>query len=675
MTRQRSRSVCPYDCPDTCGLLVEHQDDRVVSVKGDPQHPYSGGALCAKVNGYQQTVHSPRRLLTPLFRNGPKGSGRFRPVSWEEALERIAGHWKALLETEGGEAILPCSYAGTLGLIQRNAGHAFFHRLGASRLERTLCSPAIDVGWAAVMGQTPGPDPDVATQSDLILLWGINALATNLHFLRRVKQARRRGARVWLIDTYRTPTAALADRLFLVRPGSDGALALGMLHLLEREGRLDREFLRTQVLGFEELSREVLPHFALPRVTGLTGLSEEELSELTRGYGQAVAPFIRLGNGLSRYGNGAMTVRCITCLPAAVGAWAKPGGGLLGCIDTGKAFDLDRFKGETLMARPTRRVNINQLGHALTTLDQPRVRSLYVYHCNPAAVVPDQNAVLAGLGREDLFTVVHERFLTDTARFADVVLPATTMLEHPDLYLSYGHYCAQRARRVVPPVGQSKPNWETFQLLARAMGFQEPLSSCTADELIDELVAAPSPWREGIAPDAFAHGQAVRLTVPSQGWETPSGKIELLNFRSPHPLPDYLPTHEETAGRYPLRLMTAPALHGLNSSFGEREELVARKGPMSLKLSAADAATRGLTHAERVIAFNDLGEVEFLLEVTPDVPPGVAVAEGVYWLEQASGPRTVNALTSQRLTDEAGGSTFYDNRIEVRRAGHRPEGD
>jgi anaerobic selenocysteine-containing dehydrogenase len=660
------RSTCPHDCPDACGLLVETDGERVVSVRGDPEHGYSRGALCPKVNGYERTVHAPGRLLVPLLREGLKGEGRFRPTTWDEALSRIASRWKAIVAEHGGEAILPFSYAGTMGLVQRNAGEAFFHRLGASRLDRTICTPAQNAGWAMVMGETPGPDPDEIERSDLVLLWGINALATSIHSLARAKEARRRGARLWLVDTWRTATAGLCDRVFLVRPGSDGALALGVMHVIEREGLLDRAFLEAEVQGWEELSRSVLPEFPPERAAALTGLPPGEIRELALGYGRARAPFIRLGGGNSRYANGAMTTRTIACLPAAVGAWARPGGGLLASTGTGAAFDLAPFTRPDLLPRPTRVVNMNRLGHALTELSGPPVLSLYVHTSNPAVVCPDQNAVLRGLAREDLFTVVHERFLTDTARWADVVLPAPTSLETSDLYRSYGQFFLQRARPAMRPLGEARSNWDTFRALAAAMGFDEPVFRQTADEVVDALLAAPSPWREGIDRAALEEGRAVRMVEPRGRWFTPSGKIEIANPALPDRLPRWLPTHEEE-GRLPLRLQTAPSLHGLNSSFGERQDLSRRLGPAAVQLSAAEAGARGLSDGDAVVAWNDLGEVALRLRVTDAVPPGVAVIEGVHWVGSRDG-RGVNALTAQRLTDAAGGSTFYDNRVDVRRA-------
>ena len=668
MSPRRVRSVCPYDCPDTCGLLVEVEDGRAVAVGGDPEHPYTRELLCPKMNDYQRTVHNPRRLTTPLRRSGAKGEGTFVPVSWEEALAEIAGRWREIIATWGAEAILPYSYAGTMGLVQRNAGHPFFHRLGASRLDRTICAPAKDAGWQAVMGATPAVAPETVRDSDLVILWGINAAATNIHFLPDVNAARRRGAKVWLIETYRTPTANVADRTMLVRPGNDGALARGIMHLLERQGRLDQAFIDRHVQGFEELSAAVLPGYPPEKVSALTGVPEEALRELAAAFGAARAPFIRVGSGISRYGNGAMTVRTIACLPALVGAFGRPGAGCLCGTSTGAAFAMEAVLREDFMARPTRVINMNRLGEALATIDDPPVKALYVYHSNPAAVAPDQNAVLAGLAREDLFTVVHERFLTDTARYADIVLPATTSLEHDDLYRSYGTYYIQRARPAIPPVGESRSNWRTFAALAEVMGFDEPFFRQSAEDLVDRLLARSAPLREGIDTRALAEGRAVELAVANAGgppFLTPSGKIEIRNPRLEEPLPDFRPPH---GGAYPLRLLTGASRRLLNSSFCERDELRSIEGGMLLKLGPEEAAARDLVDGQPVIAWNDLGEVRFILRISDRVPAGAAVAEGVWWLEFAPGTRTVNALTSQRLTDLGGGSTFYDNTVEVKGA-------
>ncbi len=667
MPATQHRSVCPYDCPDTCGLLVTVENGRAVKVSGDPEHPFTRGTLCPKMNRYPDTVHSPRRLTHPLERKGSKGSGEFREISWEAAIDKISRRWQDIIALLGAEAILPYSYAGTMGLVQRNAGHPFFHRLGASLLDRTICAPAKGLGWEAVMGRTPAPHPDTVRRSDLVILWGTNAAATNIHFLKGVQAAARQGARVWLIETYHTPTAAFTQRTFLVRPGSDGALALGLMHLLARDGHCDKAFLNGQVQGFEALRDQVLPAYPPQTVSRITGLAVEILEEMARDLARSRAPFISIGSGLSRYGNGAMTVRAIVALPALLGAYGKPGGGCFVGTTTGEAFAMDLLLREDFISGRPRTINMNQLGQALTCSDEPPVASLYVYHANPAAVAPDQNQVLRGLARDDLFTVVHERFMTDTAAYADIILPACSSLETSDIYRSYGHYCIQRTRPVIPPIGQSKSNWEVFCLLAEAMGFGEPFFHLNAEEMIEQILTVPRPMRAGIDMQAFNAGKGVELNVDLTAgrYATPTGRIEILNPALGQPLPVYQPPH---GGDGPLCLMTAPSLYALNASFYERDDLRRKQGSMKLMMNPEDVNARHLTDGQRVIVFNALGEVEFFLKCTQKVPSGVAVAEGVWWLEFAPGKRSVNALTSQRLTDQGRGSTFYDNRVDVRAA-------
>ena len=662
------RSVCPFDCPDACGLLVTVEDGRAISVCGDPDHPVTRGLLCPKMGHYEQTVHSPRRLTTPLRRVGKKGAGEFEPISWERAIELICTRWQETIASHGAEAILPYSYAGTMGLVQRNAGHAFFHKLGASRLERTICSPAKDAGWKALMGETPAMNPAEMDQSDLVILWGINAAATSIHAMRDAQTARRNGARLWAIDTYRTPTCNAVDEAFLIRPGSDGALALAMLHVIERERLLDREFIAENVLGFEELSAKILPDCSPAQMMEVCGLSVDVIERLAREYARARAPFIRLGSGLTRYGNGAMNVRTISCLPAAVGAWAKPGGGIFIGTSTGGAFPLQTVTREDFIANLPRLVSMNQLGGALTELADPAVMSLYVYHSNPAAIAPDQNAVIQGLEREDLFTVVHERFLTDTARYADIVLPATSSLEHPDLYRCYGSYQAQRCGAVIPPLAEAKNNWEVFCLLAAGMGWDEPFFRLPADELVELLLVGENRWRSGAVTEQLRQGEPVMLTPPTEPkreWLTASGKIEVLNVRESEPLPRLLPTHAERDG-YPLRLQPATTPFALNSSFYEQDELRSKQNCMELLMNRVDAAARGLVDGQAVVACNDRGTVRFTLRITGRVPAGTVVTEGVWWREFIPGARGVNALTSQRLTDGGRGSTLYDVTVEVR---------
>jgi len=438
------------------------------------------------------------------------------------------------------------------------------------------------------------------------------------------------------------------------------------MYLLVRDDLIDHDFVSSHVQGFEELKEKILPDFPPEKVSRLTGLSEKTLESMAKSYGRAKNPFIRLGAGLSRYGNGAMTIRTIVCLPAFVGAYGKRGGGCFTGTSTAGAFAMKEVLREDFMAKKTRIINMNRLGWALNELKDPPIQSLYVYHSNPAAVTPDQNQVLRGLQRKDLFTVVHERFMTDTARYADIVLPSTSSLEHSDLYRSYGTYCIQRAKPAIPPVGESKSNWEVFCLLAHGMGLSEPFFHQTADELIDYLLSIPSPMREEIDQEAFSAGKAVEIPLPPDArtrFKTPSGKIEILNPKESYSLPCYLPSYE---GDYPFRLMTGPSLYALNSSFREREDLRKKEKTMFLQINPADAEVKGMKEGDPVIAFNQLGEVSFILLITPKIPPGVVVAEGVWWLNHCPGPRSVNALTSQRLTDQGGGSTFYDNTVDVR---------
>ena len=664
------RSVCPFDCPDACGLLVTVEDGRAISIAADPDHPITRGLLCPKMQHYQRTVHSPRRLTTPLRRSGPKGSGRFEPISWDEAIDQICSRWQTIIDHHGGEAILPYSYAGTMGLVQRNSGHPFFHKLGASRLARTICSPAKEAGWQAVMGETPGLDQAELQQSDLVILWGINAVATSIHTMRDASQARKNGARLWAIDTYQTPSCQAADESFLIRPGSDGALALGMLQVIVSEGLLDQPFIDTNLLGFGEFSTSILPDCTPERMAAVCGLPAESIRRMARAYAAARAPFIRLGSGLTRYANGAMNVRCISCLPAISGAWRKPGGGLLCGTATGGAFPLSRVTREDFMAQPTRIINMNQLGQALNELNDPPVMSLYVYHSNPASIAPDQNAIIQGLERQDLFTVVHERFLTDTARFADIVLPATSSLEHPDLYRCYGSYHAQRCSAVIQPLGAATSNWDTFCLLAAGMGWDEPFFRQSTDDLIEQLLDVETPWRDSATTQRLRQGEPVLLSPPSSPrgpWLTPTGRIEIKNEREPEPLPRLLPTHAESDA-LPLRLQPAVTPFALNSSFYEQDQLRDQQQPMLLLMHPNDATARGLTDGSSVQAVNQCGQVGFTLQISERVPPGTVVTEGVWWQEFLKGARGVNALTSQRLTDRGAGSTLYDVAVEIRPA-------
>ncbi|MFZ7103913.1 MAG: molybdopterin-dependent oxidoreductase [Peptococcaceae bacterium] len=666
MNSQLKKSVCPYDCPDTCGLVAEVKNNRVVKIGGDPAHPFTQGILCPKMIRYHDVVHSPARILQPLRRTGPKGSGQFTPVSWNEAIETITEQWASLIDSYGAESILPYSYAGTMGLVQRNCGEAFFHRLGASRLERTICSAAKGYGWSAVMGKTPAPDAAEAVDSDLIILWGTNALATNIHFYKLVQKAKKRGARVWVIETHETPTAKIADKLIIVRPGTDGALALGMMQVMEKKDLCDRDFIEEHVLGYEQFKAEILAQYSLERVSSLTGLAAGTIEELACTYAGARAPYISLGSGLSRYGNGAMTVRCIVCLPAVAGAWRKKGGGLFANTSTGGAFATGKITRADFGREDTRLINMNQLGHALNQITDPPVMGFYVYNSNPAIIAPDQNMVIKGLARKNLFTVVHERFMTDTALYADIILPATTSLEHSDIYRSYGHYFVQRAFPVIEPLGEAKSNWDVFAMLAKALGFTEEYFSYSAEEMIEQLIDQPTPWLAAVDREQLKAGRWVRLPVSPDyklTYQTPSGKIEIYNERESEPLPGYLKPH---GGEDEYWFMNAPSLYSLNGTFNELPELVKKKGVMLLFMNPRDALQNGFQDGQRVVAYNDRGQATFILKISLRAPEKVVFSEGILWTKDCPGQRSVNALTSQRLTDRAQGSTFYDTKVSVR---------
>lgn len=664
-------SVCPYDCPDCCGLLITVEDGKAVCVAGDPEHAFTRGTLCSKMAHYERTVHSAKRIMTPLKRVGQKGEGRFSPIGWDEAIEEIARRWHGIIKEYGAEAILPYSYAGTMGTIGYSAGHALFYALGATSLDRTICAPAKSRGYRDVMGATLPTAPQEAQHSDMIVLWSISMLATDIHFRHDIEMARKRGAKVYCIDTYRTKTADYADAFLCPRPGTDGALALAILHVLVRDGLADRAFLKEYVQGADELEQKVLPHYTPEAAAAITGVPAADIRAFAHAYGSARAPFIRLGSGQSRYVNGAMTSRLITCLPAFVGAYAKKGGGLLTSASGSHAFDKNIIRRPDLEQRGVRHINMCELGRALNDIDlTPPIKALYIYSSNPACTAPDQNQVLRGLQREDLFTVVHERFLTDTTRYADIVLPATTSLESEDLYYSYGHYTIQRARAVIPPVGESKSNWQTARLLAKAMHLTDPIFDQTEEDLVEALIASTKKaWPLPLTSEALQKLRdclPVDLPLPEDyklHFATPSGKIEIKNPRCQPPLPDYLPPHKNSE---PFHLINAPDMRILDSSFNERDELT-RGNIMTLLIHPEDAAARGLHDGDPVRARNKRGYAHFTLKLSDRVNRGTLVTEGVWWQAYTKDGNT-NRLTSMRLTDKDGGSTFYDVSVTIEKA-------
>ncbi len=659
--------------------------ERLTAVTGTAGHPFTQGVICGKVREYAERVHSPLRITEPLRRVGPKGAGEFAPIGWDEAVGEIARRWRATIDAHGAEAILPFSYAGSMGQVQYFAGHPLFHALGASRLDRTICTATAYAGWRATVGAVTGNDSEQMVGADLVVLWGINAAYSTINVMTLVKQARARGAHVVVIDPYRTPTAQQADEHLMVRPGTDAALALAMMHVLIAEDRVDHAYVARATLGFEPLAQHV-KDWTPARVAPIVGLPEATIVAFARRYGATPATFLRIGIGLSRHDNGAMTCRTLACLPALTGAYADPHGGALLSSGGAAGFDYSVLERPDLMpGPPTRVINMIQLGRALTdpTLAPP-VKALYVYGSNPAAICPNQALVLAGLAREDLFTVVHEQVMTDTARWADLVLPATTSMEHEDVYRSFGQLYVQLAQPVVPPVGQARSNWETFGALARALGVAEAHYARPPAAVIRELLAHADHSVRGITYERLQAEGSVRLDLPrpyrpfADGAPTTSGRVEFyseaLAARGLPPLPTWVPLREGPAedgrisGRYPLQCIVPPNRFFLNSSFSQSELLRRRQGTPTVMLAPADAHVRGIAEGARVTVESARGAAEFTAHVTDATRAGVAVIEGIWWHRFHPGGRGVNFLTDDRTTDLGGGPALHSNLVEVTRA-------
>jgi anaerobic selenocysteine-containing dehydrogenase len=677
-------SVCPHDCPSACSLVVTVEDGRLTEVTGNPAHPFTQGVICGKVRAYAERVHSPLRVLHPLRRVGPKGAGRFTPIAWDAAIAEIAERWRAIAGAHGAEAILPFSYAGTMGQVQYYAGHPLFHALGASRLDRTICVSTAYAGWRATVGAVTGNDSEQMVGADLVVLWGINAAYTTVNVMTLVKQARQRGAFLVVVDPYRTPTAAEADEHLMVRPGTDAALALGVMHVLITEGRVDRDYVARATHGFDRLVEHVQA-WPPERVAGIVGLPAETIVGFARRYGASPRSFLRVGIGISRHDNGGLTCRTLACLPALTGAYADPHGGALLSSSDGFGFDYGVLERRDLLPSPRpRTINMIHLGRALTDPDlAPPVKALYVYNSNPAAVCPDQTRVLAGLAREDLFTVVHEQVLTDTAAYADLVLPATMSLEHEDLYRSYGHFHLQLAVPVLPAPGEARSNWEVFGRLAGALGVAEAHYAKTPPQLIREFLAAGDDTVRGITYERLRAEGSVRVNLPrpyrpfADGAPTPSGKVEFyaerLAAQGLPPLPTWVPLAEgpdtvDLARRYPLQCIVPPNRFFLNSSFSQSERLRRRQQPPTVLVNPTDAAARGISDGAEVRVYNDRGAARFAARVTDATRPGVVVVEGVWWHRFHPGGRGVNVLTSDRVTDLGGGPAFHSNLVEIARA-------
>jgi anaerobic selenocysteine-containing dehydrogenase len=656
-------------------MLVTVEDGRATKIQGDPTMPFTDGTLCTKVSHYLERTYSPDRLLYPMKRVGRKGEGRFRRIGWDEALDEIAARLKALA-ADDPQTILPLSYAGTMGMVQWSSmDRRFFYKLGASLLDRTLCSTAGKYGLKATLGGSVGMDPERFDEANLIILWGANPIVSNLHLWSRVQAAKRRGAKVIAIDPYRSLSAEKCTQHVALVPGSDGALALGMMHVLVREGWIDRDYIARHTLGFDALARR-LEEYPPQRVAKLCGLTVGEVEQLARDYGTIRPAAIRLNYGMQRHAGGGIAARTIACLPALVGAWRDAAGGLV--LTTADFYRFDHAaleRPDLLGGRRPRTINHVQLGDALTAA-RPPVRATIVYNNNPVAVCPESDKVIAGFSREDLFTVVIDHFQTDTADYADIVLPATTQLEHLDVHKSYGHLYVLANNPAIKPVGESLPNSEIFRRLAARMGFDEPCFRDSDEDICRTALKSQAEW-EAVKRDGWQ-----RLGVPARfapfaegGFPTPSGKCEFhsewLEKQGIDPLPFYNPpaevADEALARRYPLAFLSPPARHFLNSTFANLARFREFEREPHLDMHPLDAAARGIRDGDRVRVFNDRGE--YLLRARVNAKPrvGVVVAPSVWWKKHSPDGRNANNVTSQRVADLGGGATFYDCRVQVER--------
>ncbi|QNI37383.1 molybdopterin-containing oxidoreductase family protein [Edaphobacter albus] len=697
------RAVCSHDCPDSCAVLVtvDELTGRATKIQGDPEHPVTRGFLCGKVAKYLDRVYSPQRLLYPMRRRAgvPKGPVRqgtefevFERITWDEALDEIATRLKAIAAEYGPESILPYSYAGTIGQLGYGSmDRRFFYRLGASQLDRTICSAAGGAALTSVYGIRLGTAPEDFVHAGLIFAWGANIHGNNIHLWPFIEEARRRGARLIVIDPYKTRTAALADEHLAIHPGTDTAFALGLMHVIVREGLEDREYIERCTQGFAELKAHVLrPEHSPEAVAKVTGIAAETIERLARQYAQSgrngIRPAaIRLNYGIQRSENGGTATRAVAMLPLLTGAWQYVGGGLQ--LSTSGSFpfqsaalQMPQLMQASPLGRAARIINMNQLGEALTSPDAgvggPPVKALFVYNSNPGAVAPNQNDVLRGMRRADLFMVVHEQFLTDTTDYADIVLPAPTFLETKDVQGAYGHLYVQISQQAIAPLGEARNNVRLFGELGRRMGFPEACFDDREDELIDQTLATENPWFRGITRERLERESRVRVLMPQseegnvlpfstpEWFRTPSGRGELT------PVPVFrAPTESRAnAAQYPLELLARKADNYMNSTFANlpSHQRMEVKTAGVLEMHASDAELRGIASGDEVEVFNARGSIKLRAHVDGQVGTGVVAAK-LAWNKLSRGGSNVNVLTSERLTDIGGGATFYSVLVEVRK--------
>ncbi len=668
------RGACPHDCPDTCALLTTVENGRAVRVQGNPAHRHTDGVLCAKVSKYAERTHHPERILTPLMRTGPKGSGQFTPVSWDDALAGIAARLGKIAARDP-QAILPYSYAGTMGLVQgESMDRRFFHRLGASQLARTICATAGGEGLVHTLGGKVGMRVEFFAESRLIVIWGSNSIGSNLHFWRYAQQAKRAGARLVCIDPRRTETADKCHEHLQLLPGTDAALALALMHELIVHDWLDHDYIARYTQGWEALRARAL-QWPPERAAAVCGLPVAQIRQLAQDWGTTQPAAIRLNYGVQRAHGGANAVRAVACLPSLTGAWRHRAGGLL--LSSSGAFPVQRAalqRPDLLAGRTPRTINMVTIGDDLlrpaSPTFGPKIEALVVYNSNPVAVAPDSAKVVQGFAREDLFTVVLEHFQTDTADWADYILPATTQLEHWDVHLAYGHTDVLLNRPAIAPQGQARSNAQIFRDLARHMGFTEPCFDDTDEQLCRQAYGEAVDFEHLLA-QGFVTLPGPEAPFAQGGFPTPSGRCEFhsprLAARGLDPLPDYVPNREAPghSPQYPLAMISPPARNFLNSSFVNVQSLRDIEGRPLLEIHPQDAAARGIADGSVVRVFNDRGSHACHAVVCERARPGVVNGLGIWWRKLGLDGTNVNQLTSQALTDLGEGPTFYDCAVQV----------